>query len=139
RCVGDVVKQERALGESSAPVMLIDFGVDMAVDFEEVEPAVVVVVEEAITPAYEGDGGLRDSGLVADVGEAGVTIIVVENLVVVSEIGDIEADEAVVLIIPGGNAHGGDFAAVFVKGEAGDIALVVEGAVPFVDVEEVGL
>ena len=138
-CVRHVVKQQRPLGKGGAPVVLVHLRVDVAVDHEQVEPAVVVVVEEAVAPADKGDGGLRDAGLVADVGETVVAVVVVEHLVVVAEVGDEKADLAVVLIVAGSDAHGGDLAAVFIQREAGDVALVVEGAVALVDVEEVGL
>ena len=62
-----------------------------------------------------------------------------QHLVVVAEVGDEEIDQAVVLVVAGGNAHGRDLAPVLVQREAGHIALVVEGAVALVDVEEIGL
>src|SRR3569833_552845 len=117
--------------------MLIDFGVGVAVDFKEIEPT--VVVKETVAPSDEGNGGLSESGFVADVSKADVTIVVIEDLVVVAEVGDVEADEPVVFVVAGGDAHGGDFSAVLVESEAGHIALVVEGAVTFIDVEEVRL
>ena len=47
-------------------------------------------------------------------------------------------DQAIVFVVAGGDAHGGDLAAILVEREAGDVAVVFEGAVAFVDVEEVG-
>ena len=133
------MEEKRPLGECGSPVVLIDFWVDVTVDFEQVEPAVVVEIEEAVAPPDEGDGGLGYSGLVAHISKAGVAVVVIEDFVIVTEVGDVEADEAVVLVVAGGNAHGGDFAAILVEREAGNIALIVEGAVAFIDVEEVGL
>jgi hypothetical protein len=119
--------------------VLVHLRVDVAVDHEEVEPAVVVVVEKAVAPADKGNGGLGDSGLVADVGKARVAVVVVEHLIVVAKVGDEKIEQAVVLVVARGNAHGGDLAAVLVQREARRVALVVEGAVALVDVEKVGL
>src|ERR1035441_1436115 len=44
--VRDVVKEQRAFGEGRAPIVLVHLRVDVAVDHEEIEPAVVVVVQD---------------------------------------------------------------------------------------------
>ena len=127
-----------ALLEAGAPVVAVDLGVDVAVGGEEVEPAVVVVVEEGGAPAEEGNGGFGDAELVADVGEVAVAVVVVEDLVVVGEGGVVEVDAAVVEVVAGGDAHAGGFAAAFVEGVTAGVACVFEGAVALVEVEVVG-
>src|ERR1019366_3707139 len=97
-----VVEEQGPLGPGGAPVVLVHFGIDVAVHFEQIEPAVVVVVDKTIAPANKGNSDLRDSHVVAHVGEAGVSIVVEEHLVVVSEVGVIEIDQSVVLVIAGG-------------------------------------
>ena len=134
----DVVEELGALGPGGAPVLLVDGGVDVAVDDEEVEPAIVVVVEEGGTPAEERDGGFGDAGLVADVGEVGVAVVAVEGFVVVGEGGVEEIDEAGVGVVAGGDAHAGGLAAALVEGVAGGEGGVFEGAVALVEVEVVG-
>ena len=47
--------------------------------------------------------------------------------------------QAVVHVVAHRQAHGGDLAAILVQREAGDVALIFEGAVALVDVEIVGL
>ncbi len=106
--VGDVMEEQGALGEGGSPVVLVHLGIHVAVDFEEVEPAVVVVIEKAIAPADKGDGGLGNTGFIADVGEARVAIVVEEDFVVVAEVGNKEAEQALVFVVARGDAHGGD-------------------------------
>ena len=77
--------------------------------------------------------------LVAHVGKVVVAIVVEQDLVVVAEVGDEKVDQAVVLVVARGDAHGGDLAPVFIQREARDVAVVLEGAVAFVDIEIVGL
>ncbi len=76
---------------------------------------------------------------VAHVGKAGVTVVVVEHLVVVAEVGDEEVDQAVVLVVAGGNAHGSDLASVCVQRETRQVAVVLKGSVALIDVEKVRL
>ena len=134
----DVVEEQGALGPCGAPRLVVDDAVDVAVGDDDVLPAVVVVVEEGVAPAEEGDGWLSDAHLVADVGEVGVAVVAVERVVVVGEGGVVEVEKAVVLVVADGDAHGGGLAAVLVEGVTGGVAGVFEGAVAFVDVEIVG-
>lgn len=90
----------------------------MAIDFEEVLPSVVVVVEEGGAPAEEGDGHFSDVGVVAYVGKVGVAIVAVEGLVVVGECGVEDVEEAVVAVVSDGDSHGCGLAALFVEGVA---------------------
>ena len=89
RSVGHVVKQQRPLRTGRAPVVLIHLRIDVAVHFKQIEPAVIVVVEEPIAPADKGNRGLRNARLVTHVGEARVAVVVEQDFVVVAEVGDI--------------------------------------------------
>ena len=132
------MEEEGALLPACAPVFSVGFGVDVAVDEEEVEPAVVVVVEEGVAPAEEGDGGFGGFGLVGDVGEVAVAVVAVDGFVVVGEGGVEEVDAAGVGEVSGGDSHGGGLAATAVKGVSGGVAGVFEGSVALVEVEVVG-
>ena len=90
----NVMEQQRPLGERGAPVVLVHLRVDVAVGREQVEPAVVVVIEEPIAPAHKRNGGLRDAGLVAQIGKAHFAIVMEQHLVVVAEVGNEEVDAA---------------------------------------------
>ena len=54
--------------------------VDVAVGHEQVEPAVVVVVEEVGAPAQEGDADVADPRGEGHVGEEAVAVVVVEDV-----------------------------------------------------------
>jgi len=129
------VEQQRPLGKGRAPVVLIHLWVHVAVHFHQIQPSIVVVVQEAVAPTDKRNRSLRNACFVAHIGKAGVAVVVVENLVVVAKVGDKEIHLAVVLIVAGGNAHGGNFAPILVQREARFIALIVEGSIAFVDVE----
>ena len=111
----------------------------MPVHLEQVEPAVVVVVEEPVAPAHKRNCRLRHAGLVAHIGKARIAVVVIQHLVVVAEVRHEEIDQAVVLVVACGNAHRSDLAAILVQRKARDIALIVERAVTFIDVEKVRL
>ena len=98
-------------------------GIDVAVDHEDVFPAVVVVVHESRSPAEKGNGVLCEARVVADVGEIGVAIVVIEDVVVVGEVGYEEVVAAVVIIVADGYSHGGYFASVLVEREARGVAV----------------
>ena len=118
--------------------MLVHLGIDVAGRHEQIEPSVVVEVDKAVAPADKGDGRLRQACAVADIGKAGVAVVVEEHFVVVAEIADKEVHLAVVLVVAGGNAHGRNLAAVVVERETRQVAVVFKGAVALVDVEIVG-
>ena len=133
------MEQQRPLGKGSAPVVLVHLRIDVAVDHEQVEPAVIVVIQKTVAPADKRYGGLRYAGLVADIGEAGIAVVMEQHFVVIAEVGHKKVHQSVVLVIASGNPHGRNFASVLVESEARDVTLIVEGAVAFIDVEIVGL
>src|SRR5262249_9350075 len=112
--------------------------VDMAVGGKDVEPAVIVVVEKAGSPAQKGIFGIGELGADGDVGEIAAAIVAIEGVVIVGKVGDVKADAAAVIVVAGGDAHGSLFAAVVIEGEAGKVADVFERAVVLVAVEIFG-
>src|SRR4051812_35887079 len=113
--------------------MLVGFGIDVAVDDEEVLPAVVVEIEEAIAEADERHGGLHEAGFVTDVGKVASPVVLEEHVVVVTEVGVYDGEISVVLVVGNGYAHVGHFAARAIERVAVFDALVFEGAVALVD------
>ena len=103
------------------------------VDDQEVEQAIVVVIEPAggDAPGFADGGDVPgDMGLDGDVGE-GAVAIVVEELVVI-DAGDVEVDESVVVVVSGGDAHGvAEAGEAGLRGDVGEgsVAVVVEEAV----------
>src|SRR4029453_18619222 len=67
---------------------------------EQVEPAVVVVVEKAGAGAPSAGG---DAGTGGDVGERPVAHVAVQGVAAV--VGHVDVGEAVVIVIAGGRAH----------------------------------
>ena len=55
--------------------MLIDLWIDVAVHDEQILPAIIVVIEEPIAKFNKGNGRLGNSGLVADVSECPLAIV----------------------------------------------------------------
>src|SRR6185295_4995664 len=70
---------------------------------EQVEPSVVVVVEEARARA---PAGAADAGAGGDVTEGAVAVVAVEGVATVT--GDVEVLEAVVVVVARGHAHAVD-------------------------------
>ena len=134
-----VVIKQRPLGIAFSPLrMLVHLGIDMAVDDQQILPAIIVVVEEAIAEADKGNGRLGDAGLVAHVGKIPVTVVLEQNVIVVGKVGVDDIETAVVQVIAGGNAHVRNLAPALVERIAAHIAVVLEGSIALVDVEIVG-
>ena len=74
-----------------------------------------------------------------DVGEVEVAVVAIEGGVLFAEVGDGEADAAVVDVVAEGNAHVGLLEAVFADGDAALEGDVLEVAVAIVVIEVVGL
>jgi len=52
--IGDIAKQQGPLGKGGSPVVLVHLGIHVAIDHEQIEPAVVVEVDKAVAPATKG-------------------------------------------------------------------------------------
>ena len=104
---------------------------DVAED-DQVEPAVVVEVDPGGGggPVHARGGVAAGAGLLCDVGEGPVAVVVVQ--VVAAELGDVEVFEAVIVKVADGNAH-----AVADALEAGLLGDVFEGTVLALMVEAV--
>src|SRR5439155_2239522 len=63
---------------------LFDFGIDVAVSNEQVQPPIVVVIEEAPTEAEHVVRGARDAGLIADLVEKPFAIVMPEMVLRIS-------------------------------------------------------
>ena len=135
--VAEIAIEIFVLGVFEVGFGFVDFGIDVAVGHEDVEPAVVVHIEEADAPAEEASIDAEAAGISA-VFEDGVAEIGVEGIGVAGEIRFYDIEIAVAIVIADGDAHaglglgfGGESGAVF----DGD---VLEGAVVLVEVERGG-
>src|ERR1700722_18523726 len=133
-----VAKKQGPLGKGRPPVGLVHFRVNMTVRKEEISPAIVVKIQETGSPAEERDRYFGNSGLIADVRVIPVSVITVKRFVIIRECGGREIEKIIVQIIPDRNSHGRGFAAVFIQSKSGRVTYIFEGAVPLVQVQEVG-
>ena len=135
--VAEIAVEVFVLGVFEVGFGFVDLGVDMAVGHKDVEPAVVVHVEEADAPAEEAGVDAEAAGIGA-VFEDGVAEIGVEGIGVAGEIRFYDIEIAVAVVIADGNTHaclrfgfGGERGAVL----DGD---VLEGAVMLVEIKRGG-
>ena len=112
---------------------------DVAVDDEQVAPAVVVEIEKARAESTVQEIRLADAGRDRVVGERAVAIVAIEAIEFVIEMADEEIGQAVVGDVGGVGAHAGFGAAFFAEACAGGVTGVFEGAVAFIDVEKIAL
>ena len=117
---------------------LIDFRIDVAVDLNDVRPAVVVVVDESASP---GDVAVvnADAGGKSHVGESSVTVVVIEVAGVVGEVGFEDVEPAIAVVVTDTDAHSGLLVAVVAVGASGDDGDVGECAVVIVSQQHAGL
>ena len=112
----------------------VHFGIDVAVGDHDVEPAVVVHVEEADAPA-EIAGVDADAGEVGAVVEVEAAEVLVEGFGVSGEVGLDDVEEAVAIEVSDGDAHAGLGLAIGRVGDAGFDGHILECAVLLVLVE----
>src|SRR6185503_19688984 len=98
----EIVEQQRLLGKTGSPLVGIHCRVDVSVYNEEIQPPVVVVVDEARAPAEKRNSRFTKAGLKSYIGEIPFTIVVIENVGVVRKICNVKIYLAVVIIISDG-------------------------------------
>ena len=114
-----------------------NLGVDVAVGHEDVEPPVIVHVEEAYTPAEEA-GVDAEAGEIGVVVEVAVAEVEVEGVGVASKIGFDDVEETVAVEVADGDAHACLGFAVGGVGDAGLDGDIFERAVFLVLIERCG-
>src|SRR3990172_688158 len=118
-------KKLRALpvGFSDLP-MLLELRIDMAVGDEQVEDSVVAHVEEGSPPAEARERRKGETRGCGHVLERETAVVSKEGVVVPLEVGDVEVEVAVGVVVGGGRAHAGLLhpeGAVAGAGHQGDI------------------
>src|SRR5688500_2708714 len=83
----------------------IDLRIDMAIDDKQVEPRIVVEINEARSPSDIRPRNLSNLGRHRDVAEIVVAIIAVESIVFVNEICNEDPKAAGVKVIAHRNSH----------------------------------
>src|SRR5207244_13322254 len=104
----------------------IDVVVGMAVAEDEIEVAVVIVVEEFEAPAAHELSGGADAGSNGGVAEGFVLVVVIERIHFLIDIGDKEIGPAVLVVVGSVHAHTGARASVSAVAQTRDEAYLVE-------------
>src|SRR5229473_176504 len=136
--VAIVAMEQQRLAIAGTGLQRVDLRIDVAVGDENVEPGVVVHVEESGAPAHVGIAGLADAGSPTDVVETLRTHVAIEGVGLLFEVGDEEAEAAAMVVIAPVDAHVAELHAFAAEGHAGEHAHVGEAAVVIVVVEIVG-
>ena len=89
-------------------------------------------------PAQETQAGKVQSATAGHVPEKVASQVPVEGVVVRREVGDVEVEASVPVIVPEGHSHSGLGLSVLVEGHGGRQSPLFEGSVPPVPEEEVG-
>ena len=109
----------------------------MAVDVQNVLPAILIDIEKGRAPAEK----LRmnaESGAHRDIGKRHLAQVAIERRRVVGEIGLEDIELAVAVVVAGGGTHAGLLAAVFVQGRPGHDTLLGKRTVPTVVKQQAG-
>ena len=85
---------------------LLNFRINVAIGDKNVEPAIIVVIEEAATKAENLARGNRDTRRVADFVEEALAIVMPEVVGTFLEIGDVKIQVAIVVKVAERDAHG---------------------------------
>src|ERR1017187_7232479 len=105
----------------------------MAIDDQQILPAVVVVIEESVPEPNERNCGRGDTCFKADIGERSGTVVLENDVVVIGEGGVHQADVPIVLIVAGSDAHVSCLTPIGIKRIAIQVTAIIESAVAFVD------
>lgn len=99
-------------------LVIVDLGINMAVDLDDVGPAVVVIVDEAAAPRHVV-AVYANAGCESDVAEGSIAVVVVQVARVVGEVGLEDVEPAIAVVVGYRNTHPSLFMAVVVVGAAG--------------------
>src|SRR5580704_16807362 len=118
-------------------MLFVYFGIDVAVDQQEIGPTVIVEIEKHGAPA-EILGVQAEAGVKSDIVEGAIAVVAIERGSVVGEIGFENVQVAVAVEIRNGGTHASLFFSVFVESRARKDGYIGEGAVAIVVVEHAG-
>src|SRR5579883_1149349 len=115
----------------------LDLVVGMTIHDEQIGIAVVVVVEEFYAPSAHETGDSADAGWTGHFVEREITIVLINRIHFVVDVGDKKVLPAIVVEIGGIDAHAGARPALLAESHAGIEANVRECAVLFVKEEKI--
>src|ERR1700744_3642750 len=109
-------------------MVVVDFGIDMTVDLDDVLPSVVVIIDKPATPRDVTIVNPNPGGK-GDVAEGSVAVVVVQVARVIGKVGLEDIEPSVTVVVRDGDAHPGLFVAVVVVGATRHDGDIREGAV----------
>src|ERR1700745_150436 len=118
--------------------MSVDLRIHVSVCYENVWPAVVVVIEELHTKTQKGNAHRAEAGRASQVGELSGVVVVIESVGVIGKVGLDDVGPAVVIVVGGIHAHAGLFAAIRTIGDPGSHANFAEAALAIIVVKQAG-
>ena len=116
--IAEILVDQARIFEGLAEVVLIDLRIDVAVDLNDIGPAVVVVVDEAAAPRHIVVVD-PDSGVEGEIAEGAVAVVVVEVAGVIGEVSLEDIEPAVAVVVGHADAHAGLLVPIVVVGAAG--------------------
>src|SRR5687767_6274251 len=90
--------------QASLPVG-IPLRIDVTVGHQQIHPPVIVIVKKLRAPANIRKANLSDPGLERDVSKSIAALVVIENVVLVVEIGYEKIKLTVMIVVTQGNPH----------------------------------
>src|SRR5580692_466965 len=108
----------------------------MALSDEEILPSIVIVVEEAYTPSRVSHGHLANARGIAGIAEGAVSVVLVERVALIRQVGDYNVRPAVVIVISKIDAHASVGTPIDVDRDFRGQADVFKRSVPFVVIKE---
>ena len=112
-------------------------GVNMTVDHQQINPAVVVIIKKLGAPTDIGETNGCYLSRVGDIRKRTFTVIVIESVVVVIEISNKHIQSLVVIIVTQRHSHAALLTAVFIHRHSRRKSDFFERAITVVVIEEV--
>src|SRR5258706_14662440 len=95
--------------------MIINSRIYVAIRVDEIQPAVIVIIEKAGAPFEKRNRNFAKAGLKREVSEVPLSVVVIQDVRVVGEICNMETQPAAVVIVTNRHAHARLLAAILVQ------------------------
>src|SRR5215467_3585207 len=98
-------------------MLVVDSGINVAIGEKQIEPAVIVIIEEAGAPTQKWNGRVCDTRGIAHISKTGLAVVAIECVVVVGKVGDRKIHLAIAVVVADSNSHRRLLAAFVVERE----------------------
>src|ERR1043165_4842109 len=113
-----IAKQQRLLRVTRPPLVLISRGINMSIHNKQIEPAIVVVVDKTRSPTQKRNRNFTKPGLKCYVSKIVVAVVVIKNIRIVREVGDMKIHATVVVTITNSESHPSLLATILIQRHA---------------------